>query len=65
MSKTRTLIIETQPNSDQDDLEDIVLDPEGDVWEDELVDQATTLECLLSMHPLSIDDVDGLLADLV
>ena len=40
-------------------LEEIVHDPEGDVWEDELViDQITTLGCFLSMHPPSIDDVD-------
>jgi len=46
----------TQPDSDQDDLEKIICDPYGDSWEDELVDQATTLECLFSMYSLSIDD---------
>jgi len=30
-SKSRTLIIETQSDSDQDDLDEIVHDPEGDV----------------------------------
>ena len=46
-SKTRTLIIETQSDSDQDDLEEIVHDPEGDIWKDKLVvDQTTTLGCL-------------------
>ena len=29
--KSRTLIIETQSDSDQDDLDEIVHDPEGDV----------------------------------
>ena len=48
LSKTRTLIIETQSEGNKDDLEKIVHDLEGDVWEDELVDQATTLRCLLS-----------------
>ena len=48
-------------DSDHDDLEEIVYDPEGDVWDDEpVVDQATTLKCFLSMHPPSIDDVDGI-----
>jgi len=59
------LIIETQSNSDQDDLEVIVHDPEGDIWNDELVvDHVTTLGCLLSMHSLSIDDVDGITCQL-
>jgi len=57
-SKARTLIIETQSDSDQDDLEEEVHDPEGDTWEDFDVDQAATLGCLLSMHPSSIDDID-------
>ena len=53
------MIIETQPYSDQDDLEEIVHEPERDVWEDELVvDQAITLGCLLSMQLHSIDDFD-------
>jgi len=30
-SKSRTLIIETQSDSDQDDLDEIVHDPKGDV----------------------------------
>ena len=52
------MIIETQSDSDQDDLEEIVQDPEGDVWEDKLiVDQATTLGCLSSMHSLLIDGI--------
>ena len=56
ISKTRTLIIETQSDSDQDDLEEIVHDPEGDIWKDKLVvDQTTTLGCLSSMHQPSID----------
>jgi len=55
------LIIETQPDS-QDDLEEIDHDPEGDVCDDELVvDHATTLECLSSLHPLLIDDVDEII----
>ena len=36
-SKTKTLIIETQLDSYQDHLEEVAYDPEGDVWEDELV----------------------------
>jgi len=54
------LIIEIQSDSDQDDLEKIVHDPDGDVWEDELVDPTTTLGCLSSTHPPLIDDVDGI-----
>jgi len=58
-SKTRTLIIETQSDNYYDDLEESGHDPEGDVWEDELVvDQATTLVYLSSMHPPSIDNVN-------
>jgi len=34
-SKSRTLIIETQSDSDQDDLDEIVHNPEGDAWEDD------------------------------
>ena len=53
------MIIETQSDNDHDDLEEIVYDPKGDIWKDKLVvDQATTLGCLLSMHRPSIDDVD-------
>ena len=53
------LIIETQSDSDQDDLNEIVHDPERDVWEDNFdVDQAATLGCVLSMHSPSVDDVD-------
>ena len=38
----------------------IIHDAEGDTWKDEFdVDQAVTLGCLLSMHSLPIDDVDG------
>jgi len=60
LSNTRTLIFETHSNNDQDGLEEIVHDSEGDVLDDELVvDQATTLGCLSSMHSPSIDDVDG------
>ena len=60
-SKIRTLIIETQLDNDQGDLEEIVHDLKEDVWEDEIVaDQATTLGCLFGMHPFSIDDVDGI-----
>jgi len=59
------LIIETQSYGDQDDLEETVCDSEGDVWENELVvDHATNLGCLLSMRPLSIDDVDGITCQL-
>ena len=57
----KNLIIETQSNNDQDDLEEIVHDPEGDVWKDELiVDQVITLGCLSRMYPPSIDDVNGI-----
>ena len=35
-SKSRTLITETQLDSDQDDLDKIVHDPKGDAWEDDL-----------------------------
>ena len=60
-SKTRTLIIETQSDTDQENLEEIVHDSEGDVWRDELiVDQAITLGCLSSLHLPSIDDADGI-----
>jgi len=53
------LIIETQSDSDQDDLDEIVHDPEGDVWEDDFdIDQATTLGCILSMHSPLVDDAD-------
>jgi len=56
------LIIKTQSDSDQDDLDAIVHDPEGDVWEDDFdVDQAATLGCVLSMHSASVDDVDKLI----
>ena len=37
LSKIRTLIIETQSDSDRDDLKEIVYDPEVDIWKDELV----------------------------
>ena len=58
-SKARTLIIEIQSDSDLDDLEEIVHDPEGDAWEDNFdVDQTATLGPVLSMHPPSIDDAD-------
>jgi len=58
--KTRTLIIETQSDSDQDDLEEIIHNHEGDTWENDFdVDQAATLGCLLRMHPSLIDNVDG------
>jgi len=54
------LIIETHSDGDQDNLEEIVHDPERDTWEDDFdVDQAGTLGCVLSMHPDSIDDADG------
>jgi len=53
------LIIETQSDSDQDDLDEIIHDPEGDVWEDDFdVDQAATMGCAWSMHSPSVDDVD-------
>jgi len=50
LKPNRTLIIETQSDSDQDDLDEIVHhDPEG--GEDDFdVDQAATLGCVLSMH---------------
>ena len=58
-SKAKILIIESHPDGDQDDLDEILHDPEGDAWEDDFnVDQAATLGCALSMHPSSIDDVD-------
>ena len=58
-SKIRTLIIDTQPDNDHDDLKEIVHDPEGDTWEGKFdVDQAATSGCLLSRHPPSIDDAD-------
>ena len=47
--------------TNQYDLEEIDHDPE-DVCGDELVvDHATTLECLSSLHPLLIDDVDEII----
>ena len=53
------MIIETQSDIDQNDLEEIVYDPEGDTWEDNFdVDQTATLGRVLSMHPPSIDDAD-------
>ena len=58
-SKSRMLIIETQSDSDHDGLDEIVHDPEGDAWEDDLnVVQAAILSCVLSMHSLLVDDVD-------
>jgi len=58
------LIIKTQSVNDPDDLEEIVYDPEGDVWDDKLVaDHATTLGYLASMRPPSID-VDGITCQL-
>ena len=55
------MIIETQSDNDYDDLEESGHDPEGDVWEDELVvDQATTLGHLLSIRSPSIDDINGI-----
>ena len=57
--KTRTLIIETQWDNARDELEEIVHDPEGNVWEDELVvDQATNLGYFSSLHPPLIDEVN-------
>jgi len=54
------LIIETQSDSDHDDLEEVVHYPKGDTWKDDFdVDQAVTFRYLLRMHPPSIDDVDG------
>jgi len=59
LSKARALIIETQSDSDQDDLEEIVHDPEGDGWEHNFdVDLTATLGCVLSMHPPLIDNAD-------
>ena len=59
LNKSRTLIIETRSDSDQDGLDEIVHDPEGYAWEDDFdVDQAATLGCVLSMHPPSVEDVD-------
>jgi len=59
LSKSRTLIIETHSDSDQDDLDEIVHDPARDAWEDDLdVDQVTSLDCVLSMHSPSVDYVD-------
>ena len=40
-------------------MEEIVHDPEGDFWEDEFAAN-TTLGCLWSKHPPTIDDVDGI-----
>ena len=60
-SKTRILIIETQPESDQDDLKEIAHDPERDVWDDKhVVDQATSFRCLSGVQATSIDDGDGI-----
>jgi len=57
-SNART-IIETQSDGDQDDLEEIIHDPEEDTWEDDFdVDHVAILGCLLSMYPPSIDDTD-------
>ena len=56
------MIIATQLDSDHDDLEEITHDPKRDVWDDELVvDQVTTLGYHSSMHPPSINDVDGII----
>jgi len=52
------LIIETQSDSDHDDLDESIHDPE-DVWEDDFdVDQVVTLGCVLRTHSPSVDDVD-------
>ena len=53
------LFIKAQLKSDQDDLEEIIHDPEEDVWEDEFATD-TTLGCLWRKHPPAIDDVDGI-----
>jgi len=59
------LTIETQSDSDQDDLDEIFHDPEGDVWEEDFdVDQAATLGCVLSMHSPSVNDVDKIIRHL-
>ena len=59
------MIIETQSDSDQDDLDEIVHHPEGDVWEDDFdVHQAATLGYVLSMHSLSVDDIDKIIRHL-
>jgi len=51
------LIIETQADSDQDDLDEIIYELE-DVWEDDFnVDQTITLGYVLSMHSPSFNDV--------
>ena len=61
LSKTRESLIFAQSDIDQDELEEIVHYLEGDAWVDKLVvDQATTLGCLLSVHPSSIDNVNGI-----
>ena len=53
------LIIETQSDGDQVDLDEIIYDPEGDACEDDFdVDQAATLGCVLSMHSSPINEVD-------
>jgi len=47
------LIIESHSDDDRDDLDEIIHDPEGDAWEGDFdVDQAATLGCVLSRHPL-------------
>ena len=63
-SKSRTLIIETQSNNYQDDLDEIVHNPKRDAWEDFDVDRTASLGCVLSMRPPSIDDVDKIIRHL-
>ena len=56
---SRTLIVEAQSNGDQDDLDEIVHNPEGDAWEDDFdIEQAITFGCILDMTPPSTVNVD-------
>ena len=55
------MIIEAQLDGNQDDLDEIVHDPEVDAWEDDFdINQATTLGCVLDITPPSTDNVDRL-----
>ena len=46
--KARTLIIESHLDGDQDNVDEIVREPEGDAWEDDFdIDQVATLGYIL------------------
>jgi len=56
--------LDVSSDNSQDDLEEVIHDPEGDVWEDEFAAN-TTLGCLQSKHTPVIDDVDRITTILV